>query len=281
MAGHSGDFGDSGDSGDAGNVALAGAGWLFADRVDLPFITEKYVAEQRTGRAYFGERNWAARWAAWRVVADFGQTGWHNLISLQGPGTFTSKTQNEEIKLLETMALDERPDALGEIIDQADEFIGYFMTIMGGKPATHPASYLVFNMANLVATLVAMHFKGVHDRPRPSHVSPALLPPLEVPGHASYPSGHATQAHLFARCAKDMLPVGQQTGMGMVLDALAARIARNREIAGLHYESDSKAGKYLADEIFKILSDETKMPHAPGQPSRFKAAMTSAIAEWA
>ena len=152
------------------------------------------------------------------------------------------------------------------------------MTVMGGKPATHPASYLVFNMANLVATLVAMHFKGVHNRPRPSHVCPALLPPLEVPGHASFPSGHATQAHLFARCAKDMLPVGQQTGMGIVLNALAARIARNREIAGLHYKSDTLAGEYLAGEIHKVLSDETKMPHPYGQPSKFKAAMTSAIA---
>jgi hypothetical protein len=78
-----------------------------------------------------------------------------------------------------------------------------------------------------------------------------------------------------------MLPSGQQTGIGIVLDALAGRIARNREIAGLHYESDTLAGKYLAGEIYKILSDETKMPHPANKPSKFKAAMTSAAAEWA
>ena len=120
--------------------------------------------------------------------------------------------------------------------------------------------------------MVVMHFKGVHDRPRPSHISPALLPPIEVPGHASYPSGHSTQAHLFAHCGKAMLP--QEPGVGVVVDALAARIARNREIAGLHYESDSMAGAYLAGAIFKILNDQTKMPS-------FETAMAHAKAEWA
>ncbi len=181
------------------------------------------------------------------------------------------------------MVLDERPDALGEIVAQNDEFMSYFMTVLGGKAATHPASFLVLNIANLVATMVAMHFKGDADRPRPSQVCPALLPPLEVPGHGSYPSGHATQAHLFARCAKEMLnmlPAAQQASMGVVLDALAARIARNREIAGLHYPSDSAAGKHLAVAIFNILNDETKMPHDPNKPSKFKAAMDKAKLEW-
>jgi hypothetical protein len=287
MAGNAGDAGDAGDAGNFGSTVAEG---LFADRVDLPFITEAGVARQRIERKHFGASNWDPGWAAWRVLADFALTNWDSRISLRPPEDFVKLERKDpaaktpeaeleaELKDLEMMALDERPDALGEIVVQADEFISYFMTVLGGKPGTRPASYLVFKSANLVATMVVMYFKGKHDRPRPSHVFPALLPPIEVPGHASYPSGHATQAHLFALCAKEMLTQSPPGGpkpetperMGVVLDALACRIARNREIAGLHYPSDSAAGKHLATEIFNSL----------GEIGSFKAAMTLAKSEW-
>jgi hypothetical protein len=191
MAGNAGDAGDAGDAGNFGSTVLEG---LIADRVDLPFITEAGVAQQRIRRKYFGARNWGSRWTAWRVLADFALTRWDTEINLPPPEHFMKLTGRDpaaktpeaelegELKDLEMMALDERPDALGEIVAQADEFISYFMTVLGGKPGTHPASYLVFNSANLVATMVVMYFKGKHDRPRPSHLFPALLPPMEVPG---------------------------------------------------------------------------------------------------
>ena len=100
------------------------------------------------------------------------------------------------------------------------------------------------------------------------------MPPLECPGHGSYPSGHATQAHLFALCAIKILPDAQKQSLGVVLKALAARIARNREIAGLHYQSDSMAGEWLAGEIFKILNNQ------PSIMQRFHDAVKAAASEW-
>lgn len=270
-----GNQGDQGDQGDAGFAGIFGGGGL-ADRVDLPFITEPEVAEQRTGRQYFGNRNWAADWNAWRHMSELEQSGWRATISLPGPAAITTDSVEEEINKMRRMAIDERPDALGEIVSQAHEFISYFMTVMGGKTNTHPATNRVFHIANLAATLIVMHFKDHFDRARPHHICPGLLPPIEVPGHASYPSGHATQAHLFALCAKEALadaPSDQSGPIGVVLDALAARIARNREIAGVHYPSDSKVGKQLAEAIFYILKDEAKMP-------RFGAVMADAKKEW-
>ena len=38
------------------------------------------------------------------------------------------------------------------------------------------------------------------------------------------------------------------------MNALAWRIARNREIAGFHYASDSAAGRDLAKDILAVLS---------------------------
>jgi len=59
----------------------------------------------------------------------------------------------------------------------------------------------------------------------------------------------------------------------MVLQALAKRIARNREIAGFHYKSDSDAGADLADAIFGILTDPSQVP-------KFTDAMSTAKDEW-
>src|SRR5262249_57034663 len=102
----------------------------------------------------------------------------------------------------------------------------------------------------------------------------ALLPPIQVPGHASYPSGHSTQAHLIAQCVQLALPAaGPLTAaLSADLDALAVRIARNREIAGLHYPSDSAAGLVLATGIVPLLN-------SAAVPA-FTTALAAAQGEW-
>jgi membrane-associated phospholipid phosphatase len=275
MTGDTGDTGNTGDTGDTGDVGawIGRSAARLPDRVDLPFLTEPGVAGVTMTRASFGPINWSPSWFAWRILADFGATGWQTGIVVAPPQAPT----NAEIEALKTMVLDERPDALGEILGQDKEFLPYFLALMGATPSTHSATALVMNAAHLVATMAAMHFKTLYDRVRPSQLVPALLPPIPVPGHASYPSGHSTQAHLFARCATEILQATQGQGISLVLTRLADRIARNREIAGLHYPSDSAAGASLASSLFTILMDETIMP----QPLTFKAAMTAAKAEWA
>ena len=266
---------DTGDTTDVGN--RAGGGWLlYPDRVDLPFITEPGVAAVSTAQTKFGAINWTASWYAWRILGDFSTTGWQTSIVVAPPSPVT----NLEIETLKTMVLDERPDALGEILGQNQEFMRYFVAAMGATAGTHPATMIVLNAANLVATMTVMYFKTKFDRVRPSQLIPALLPPIPVPGHASYPSGHSTQAHLFALCATEILQATPGVGISLVLTKLADRIARNREIAGLHYPSDSAAGKNLASDLFTILNNESVMPHDPNQPSTFAAAMAAAQAEW-
>jgi hypothetical protein len=201
------------------------------------------------------------------MVADFATSGWQTRIVVDPPTAPTEKEMSD----LVSMAVDERPDALGEIVSQDQEFMSYFLMLLNMTPASHPATFRLLMIANLVATCTVMYFKGKYNRPRPSQICPGLLPPIQVPGHASYPSGHSTQAHLFAICAENLQP-----GKSESLRVLAGRIARNREIAGLHYASDSIAGRKLAADIYMALSDEELMP----RPSRFAAAFASAQAEW-
>src|SRR5437868_15103207 len=111
------------------------------------------------------------------------------------------------------------------------------------------------HIASQIASFGALYFKGHYNRARPSQLCPALLPPIPVPGHASFPSGHSTQAHLMMLCLVHVLeeadvPQPDRDAISADLRVLADRVARNREIAGLHYASDSKGGVALAKSVF-------------------------------
>jgi hypothetical protein len=89
-------------------------------------------------------------------------------------------------------------------------------------------------------------FKVHYNRARPWNCCGDALSPLFpkghdlYPGHPAYPSGHSTQVHtvafLLASCRPDWV--------GTVLQ-VAARVALNRELAGLHFPSDSASGRRL------------------------------------
>ncbi len=194
-----------------------------------------------------------------------------------------------ELDDLVRAAEDERSDALGEIVAQNDGFISYFLAAMTISPKSHPRTCLLLQIGSMVGAYVSMHFKGVYQRARPTQTAPALLSPVPVPGHPAYPSGHSTQAHLMMRCVLAGMPAELRGQFRPVLRALADRIARNREIAGLHFPSDSAAGAALADRIFAILNSDD-MPKtlpqsippetAAGTVRRFKSILAEARSEW-
>jgi len=148
--------------------------------------------------------------------------------------------------------------------------------MMTARPAAYPATTRVLSNASLVGTFVAMYFKNQYSRPRPSQLCPALLPPIEIPGHASFPSGHSTQAHLMALCMIDVFnQLPQPNTMNTMVDdlwTLADCIARNREIAGLHYPSDTGAGIAFAGWSHSLLN-------GAGQ-THYQQAVKDAAGEW-
>jgi acid phosphatase (class A) len=86
------------------------------------------------------------------------------------------------------------------------------------------------------------------QRARPTQLSSELTAALEVPGHASYPSGHAMQARMFAKLFGYV-----DTARASSYLYQADQIALRREIMGLHYPSDTQAGKDMADEYFDAM----------------------------
>lgn len=89
--------------------------------------------------------------------------------------------------------------------------------------------------------------KKKFDRIRPHILSQKLegAKPLqtliETPFHPAYPSGHSFQAHGIALLLAQIAP--EQAG---AVNCDATRIAVGREVAGVHYASDSAAGANLA-----------------------------------
>ena len=94
--------------------------------------------------------------------------------------------------------------------------------------------------------LVVLGLKKRFSRLRPSAVLPEIEPVVPVPWHFSYPSGHATQVAVIAEILARVAP-RQATR----LRELAYRVGLNREVAGLHYPSDSVAGFALGRWLWK------------------------------
>lgn len=279
--GNDGNDGNFGNSGNGGNSGMGTGGWFFADRISLPFVTvfdPVPIAAQRINITAYPDKAWTADWLSWVAVTEFAQTNWTAIalatVIPNGPPL------QAEIDGLVMAAQDERADALGEILSQNEEFASYFMNAMSARPGSYPATALVLSIASLVGTFAAMYFKRAFARPRPSMLCPALLPPVSVPGHASFPSGHSTQSHLMALCMNEVFQnapnpaLPQQAAMQVDLSALADRISRNREVAGLHYPSDTAAGIELAGMLQNNLSTNPVN-------TVYVAAIAKAQTEWA
>ena len=112
---------------------------------------------------------------------------------------------------------------------------------------------------------VVMRQKVKYDRVRAHKLDPTLTTVIDVPEHGAYPSGHSTQAHAIAFLLTVLAPDRQAE-----FESDALRVAVNREIAGVHYPSDSAAGRLLARQLVDLML----------QNPEFSALVESAKAEW-
>ncbi len=94
---------------------------------------------------------------------------------------------------------------------------------------------------------VKMHW----NRPRPYASSLDIQPCVDKPGNASYPSGHSTFGTLTAILLANMVPEKQAQ-----LHERAELYRLNREIGGVHYPSDVRAGHIAGTVIAAFLLQE-------------------------
>ena len=84
-------------------------------------------------------------------------------------------------------------------------------------------------------------YKIKNDRVRPSFLDKTLNPAIDIPPHPAYPSAHAGQSLILALMLSDIKLENKEKYL-----ALAENIGRNRELAGVHYKSDTDSGQKIA-----------------------------------
>ena len=170
-------------------------------------------------------------------------------------------------------AADLRAERLNEIVMQMDDMLSFFGSQYRMHPATHRWTYLLLQAAYQCVLVPEMRAKFFASLPRPMEFSPQAQPVIQTPAHSTWPSGHATEAFMFAsiiamlRIAargnatgpttstpsadpagdllNDLLQPNAPTRPEMIPFRLAARIADNRTIAGVHFPVDSASGALL------------------------------------
>ncbi|TYL95940.1 phosphatase PAP2 family protein [Bradyrhizobium rifense] len=240
-----------------------GGGWqgggggvpTFAMRADKPFADFAVPLNDTARYPDFPKRYWDPDLWALTILPEFFTLpkinaadphpfAWQN-ITLPAPAPITAI----DIGRMLILAVTERPEALGEIIQQDQNLQLSWLQLLMMDASTHPCTFLLMKLAARVGETMMMVLKRQFDRPRPSQVSPNLFPPVAVPGHGSYPAGHALIGRLTSICLDEVVP-----NRTAALMELARRAGFNRVIAGLHYESDVIEGYKVADRILPLLN---------------------------
>jgi membrane-associated phospholipid phosphatase len=178
------------------------------------------------------------------------------LVKLQAP---TKDQFGKQLALVAAYA-DLRGDRAAEILAQAGFPMPFWASVIGLHEHRHKKTLQLLDIALMLAIHVEMRFKHIFASPRPVEFSPQIQPLIPTPGHGSWPSGHATEAFLVATVLEALLNAATPKGKppnGSAsqeqLQRLAARIAVNRTVAGLHFPVDSAAGRLLGTALAEFL----------------------------
>lgn len=167
-----------------------------------------------------------------------------------------------------------RGERLAEIEVQKSDLISFFASILPLCPDRSQRSIEFLGFAMEIAGALAQRFKLAFACPRPYFFSPLLQPMIPTPEHGSWPSGHATQAFTLATVLAALTGDGgpAKVAADSQIFRLAARIAANRTVAGVHFPTDSAAGAMMGITIGNYLvarAGATKAPRPKVMPLRF------------
>jgi PAP2 superfamily len=201
---------------------------------------------QKEALTFTNTQTWLPRYLEWAESTSYAPE-----VVLPTPPKNTSDITKKELAILHAYQRARTAENIAQIKREVDIYNAFFGKATFAEltsPGKRPSTYILIQDLIEIEPVNVMRQKKIYNRVRPSYLDPTLKPAIDVPQHPAYPSGHATQAQLRALVLSELDPKNRD----VYLQA-AKRIARNREIAGLHYPSDSKAGFILAGQLFKKL----------------------------
>ena len=156
-----------------------------------------------------------------------------------------SDTTEEEIEYLDSIPVDEK------FVESADDIDKHFKKFLNTKGLEFPKEELKKVLPGVRAIILKLKYH--YNRPRPGQVAdakgmnfdPESLKSASTP---SYPSGHAAQGRFIGRYLADLHPEYE-----IELRKIGEDIAYSRNMAKVHYPSDSEFGKFLGDEMYEYV----------------------------
>ncbi|MFW5332323.1 phosphatase PAP2 family protein [Hydrogenophaga sp. ZJX-1] len=179
------------------------------------------------------------------------------LVCLRAP---TKAQFKKQLDLVAAYA-DLRADRAAEVVAQLTPPLAFFSSMVGLTAHRHKKTLQLLDLVFSLCVHVEMRFKHTFASLRPEAFSPQIQPMIQTPGHGSWPSGHATEAFAFAVLLEALLNAASAQGVATPngtasheqLQRLAARIAVNRTVAGVHFPVDSAAGRLLGTALAEFL----------------------------
>ncbi|MGL5012575.1 MAG: phosphatase PAP2 family protein, partial [Paracoccaceae bacterium] len=160
-------------------------------------------------------------------------------------------------------AADLRADRLPEIMTQMGDMLSFYAAHFRLHPDARKWTLVLLAAVYEAVLIPEMQLKFQCSLPRPYDFASEVQPIIGTPSHSTYPSGHATEAFAFAAvlCGLRHMAAGAADPVAAVLAdltapdgatrsetlpfRLAARIADNRTVAGVHFPVDSAHGALL------------------------------------
>ena len=146
-----------------------------------------------------------------------------------------------------------RPDAYDAILRELDPPYKELCQILDCTYKEGNAVYKFMEAVLLNTDWAVYHSKKHFMRARPYHVNTRVRPMFsrgerDFANWPAYPSGHSTQTHTLA-----MALVALDKSREYALLTFAYQVGRNREIAGLHFASDTIVGVHFASLLLDLM----------------------------
>lgn len=153
-------------------------------------------------------------------------------------------TLQREAQALVALKPQRTPAALKRIRAEAGDLVIPFLAVLGETRESAPKAAALFDAALDEVDYFLFAEKLALMCPRPHQVNPAVAPVIAVPQHPSYPSGHAGESAMLAAVGAALAPEAREA-----LARLAKEVAFHRELAGVHYASDSAEGRRIGAAV--------------------------------